>query len=198
MVDKRYEAFLTELASQNMRQQMQLVAQQQQLREQQQQLGLTASWVSPFQTAIAEAISLTGQTPAAVSGLGKGRARRKVSKERRTGTGFGCVSPPPATPTTNPLVAALPVVEPRTPLNVVEGEHPYEVAASTPLPATRHNPIAFAPATVPAAPAKPSSIVSQGRFPGPAAQSAMAYCSARCRIEGAGSELTWTHRVPCL
>jgi len=26
----------------------------------------------------------------------------------------------------------------------------------------------------------------------------MAYCSAGCRIEGEGSELTWTHRVPCL
>jgi len=153
MVDKRYEAFLTELASQNMGLQMQLVAQQQPLREQQQQLALTASRLSPFETAIAEAISLTGQTPAAVSGLGKGRARQKVSKERRTGAGSSCVSPQPATQPTNALVAALPVVELRTPLIVVEDERPYEVAALTPLPAIPHNPKAFAPATVPAAPA---------------------------------------------
>jgi len=42
MVDERYESFLTELALQNMRQQMQLDAQQQEFREKQQQLALTA------------------------------------------------------------------------------------------------------------------------------------------------------------
>ena len=75
MVDERYESFLTELASQNMRQQMQLDAQQQQFREQQQQLALTVSRLSLFETAIAEALSSRGQTPAAVSGRGKGRVR---------------------------------------------------------------------------------------------------------------------------
>jgi len=146
MVDERYESFLTELASQNMQQQMRLDAQQQQFREQQQQLALTASPLSPFetavakalcsrgQTAVAEALCSRGQTPAAVTGLGKGRARRKVSKERRSGASSCRVSPQPATPTTNPLVAALPVVEPRTPLIVVEDERPFDVAASTPLP----------------------------------------------------------------
>jgi len=198
MVDERYESFLTELASQNMRQQMQLDAQQQQFREQQQQLALTASRLSPFETAVAEALSSTGQTPATVSGLGKERARRKVSKERRSGAGSGRVSPQPATPTTNPLVAALLVVEPRTPLIVVEDECPFDVAASTPLPATPYNPTAFAPATVPAAPAKPSGNAGWSGFPGPAAQSATAYCSAGGRIKGEKSELTWTHRVPCL
>jgi len=93
MVEERYESFLTELASQNMRQQMQLDAQQQQFRELQQQLALTASWLSWFETAIAEALSSRGQTPAAVSGLGKGRVRRKVSKKRRTGAGSGRVLP---------------------------------------------------------------------------------------------------------
>ena len=113
MVDERYKSFVTELASQNMRQQMQLDAQQQQFREQQQQLALTASRRSPFETAVAEALSSRGQTPATVSGLGKGRARRKVSKEWRSGAGSGHVSPQLATPTTNPLVAALPVVKPK-------------------------------------------------------------------------------------
>jgi len=198
IVDERYGSFLTELASQNMQLQMQLDAQQQQFREQQQQLALTASRLSPFETAVAEALSSRGQTPAAVSGLGTGRARGKVSKERRSGAGSGRVSPQPATPTTNPLVAALPVVEPRTPLIVVDDERPFDVAASTPLPATPHNPMAFGPATVPAAPAKRSGNVGWSGFPGPAAQSSTAYCSAGCRIEGEGSELTWTHRVPCL
>jgi len=69
MVDERYQSFLTELASQNMPQQMQLDAQQHQFREQQQQLALTASRLSPFEIAIAEALSSRGQTPAAVSGL---------------------------------------------------------------------------------------------------------------------------------
>ena len=198
MVDERYESFLTELALQNMRQQMQLDAQQQQFREPQQQLAQSASRLSPFETAIAHALSSRGQTPAAVTGLGKARERRKASKERRTGAGSGCVSLQPATPTTNPLVAALPVVEPRTPLIVVEDERPFDVASSTPLPATPDNPTAFALATVPAAMAKPSGNAGWGRFPGPAAQSATAYCSAGCRIEGERTELSWTHRVPCL
>jgi len=148
---------------------MQLDAQQQQFRERQPQLALTVSRLSPFETGLAEALSLRGQTPAAVSGLGKGRARRKVSKERRTGAGSGHVSPQPATPTTNPLVAALPVVEPRTPLIVVEDERRYDVTASTPLPATPHNPTALALATVGAAPAKPSGNPGSGGFQGPAA-----------------------------
>jgi len=156
MVDERYESFLTELTSQNMRHQMQLDAQQQQFRERQPQLAFIASRLSLFETAIAEARSSTGQTPAAFSGLGNGRARRKVSKERRTGTSSGPVSPQLATPATNPLVAAFPVIEPRTPLLVIEDEHLYDVAASTPLPATPHNQTAFALATVPAAPAKHS------------------------------------------
>jgi len=198
MVDQRYESFLTELASQNMRQQMRLDAQQQQLREQQQHLALTASRLSPFETAVAEALSSRGQTPSGVSGRGKGRARRMVSKERRSGAGSGHVSPQPATPTTNPLVAALPVVEPRTPLIVVEDERPFDVAAATPLPVTPHNPTAFAPAKVPAAPAKPSGNAGWSGFPVPAAESTTPYCSAGCRIEGEGSVLTWTHRVPCL
>jgi len=181
-----------------MRQQMQLDAQQQQFREQQQQLSLTASRLSPFETAVAEALSSRGQTRAAVSGLGKGRARRKVSKEQRTGTGSGCVSPQLVTCTTNALGAALLVLKSRTPLIVVENERPFDVAASTPLPATPHNPTAFAPATVPAAPAKPSGNAGLSGFPGPAVQSATAYCSAGCGIEGEGSELTWTDRVSCL
>jgi len=57
MVDERYQSCLTELASQNMRQQMQLEAQQQQFKEQQQQLALTASRLSPFETAVAKALS---------------------------------------------------------------------------------------------------------------------------------------------
>jgi len=198
MVDERYKSFLTELASQNMRQQMQRDAQQQQFREQQQQLELTASRLSPFETAIAEALSSRGQTPAALSGLGKGRARRKVTKERRTGAGSGRVSPHPATPTANPLVAAVPVVEPRTSLIVVEDERPFDVAVSTPLPATPHNPTAFAPATVPAAPPKPVGNAGWSGFPEPAGQSATAYCSAGRTIEGEGSEPTWTYRVPWL
>ena len=198
MVDERYESCLTELASQNIRQQMQLNAQQQQFRQQQQQLALTASRLSPFETAIAEALSSRGQTPAAVSRLGKRRARRKVSKERRSGAGSGRVSPQLATPTTNPFVATLPVVEPRTPLSVVEDERSFDVVASTPLLATPHNPRAVAPATGSAAPAKPSGNAGWSGFPGLAAQSATAYCSAGSRIKGEGSALTWTYRVPCL
>jgi len=198
MIDERYKCFLNELVSQNMGQQMQVDAQQQQFREQQQQLALTASRLSPFATAIAEPLSSRGQTPAPVSGLGKGGALRKGSKEQRPGPGSGRVLPQPATPTTNPLVAGFPVVDPRTPVIVVEDERPYGVAASTPLPVTPHKPTAFAPATVPAAPAKPSCNAGWGGFLGPAAQSAMAYCSAGCTIEGEGSERTWTYRVPCL
>jgi len=121
-----------------------------------------------------------------------------VSKERRTGAGSGRVSPQPATPTTNPLGADLPVVEPRTPLIVVEDERPFDVTASTPLPATPYNPTAFAPATVPPAPAKPSGNAGRSGFPGPAVQTATADCSPSCRFEGEGTVLTWTHRVPCL
>jgi len=95
-------------------------------------------------------------------------------------------------------VAALPVVESSTPLIVVEDYGPVDLAALTPLPATPHNTTAFAPAIVPAAPAKASGNAGWGRFQGPGGQSATAYCSAGCRIEGEGSELTWTHRVPCL
>ena len=95
-------------------------------------------------------------------------------------------------------MAPLPVVKPRTPLIVVEDEHPYDVAASTPLPATPPNTTAYAPTKVPAALAKPCGNVGWGRFPGPVAQSVTAYCSARCRIEGEESELTWTHWVHCL
>ena len=53
-------------------------------------------------------------------------------------------------------MAALPVVEPRTSMIVVEDERRPDVDGSTPLPATPHNPTIFAPATVPAAPAQPS------------------------------------------
>ena len=56
-VDARYESFLTELASQNMRQPMQLDAQQQEFKEHQQRLALTPSRLSPIETAIAEALS---------------------------------------------------------------------------------------------------------------------------------------------
>jgi hypothetical protein len=128
-----------------MRQQAQLDQQQLLFQEQQRQLALTVSRPSPFETAFVEALHSTKNSPAAVSGLGKGKERRKVSKERRTGAGSGRTSPQPATPTTNPLVAALPVVEPRTPVIVVEEERPYAVAGATPLPATPHNPTAFAP-----------------------------------------------------
>ena len=85
-----------------------------------------------------------------------------VCKEPRTGAGSGCISPYPATPTTNPLVAALPVVEPRTPVIVVEDERPYAVPAPTPLPATPRNPTAFALATVPSALAKSSGHAGWG------------------------------------
>jgi hypothetical protein len=197
-VNPEYEAYLTELAAQNMRQQVQLDQQQLLFQEQQRQLALTVSRPSPLETAFAEALHSRRNSPAAVSGLGKAKERRKVSKERRTGAGSGRTSPQPATPTANPLVAALPVVEPRTPVIVVEEERPYAVAGSTPLPATPHNPTAFAPPSVPAAPAKPSGNAGWSGFPGPAAQSATAYCSAGCRIEGDGSDLTWTHRFPCL
>jgi len=94
-----------------MRQQMQQDAKQQQFRVQQQQLALTVSRLSPFETSIAKALSSRGQTLAAFSRLGKGRARRKVSQEQRTGSGSGRVSRQPATPSINPLLAALPVVE---------------------------------------------------------------------------------------
>jgi len=108
---------------------MQLDAQQQQFREQQQQRAQSVSHLSPFKTAITQALSSRGQTPAALTGLGKTWERRKVGKEWRTGTGSGRISPQPVTPTTNSLAAAFPVVEPRTPLIVVEDKHPYAVAA---------------------------------------------------------------------
>ena len=57
----------------------------------------------------------------------------------------------------------------RTPLIVVEDEGPFDLAASTPLPATSHNPTAFAPATVAAAPVKRSGNAGWSGFPGPAA-----------------------------
>ena len=198
MVDERYESFLTEVAWQIMRQQMQLDAQQQAFREQQQQLAQSASRLSLFETAFAQACSSRGQTPAAVTGIGKAHERQKVSKQGRAGPGSGCVSPQPATPTTIPLVAALPVVEPMTPLILVEAELPFHVGASTPLPATPDNPTAFAPATGPAAPAKPWGNLGWGRFPGPAAQSVTPYYSAGRRIAGEGSEPPWTHWVPGL
>jgi len=173
---------------------MQLDAQQPQFREPQQQLPLTASRLSPFETAIVEALGSRGQTPTAFSGLGKGQATRKVSNERRIGAGSGRISPQPATTTTNPLVPAHLLVKPRTPLIVVEAERLSAVTASTPLPATPHTPMAFAAATLPAAPANPSDNAAWGGFPGQAAQLATAYCSAACRIEGEGSELAWTHQ----
>jgi len=69
MVHERYESFLTELASQNMRQQMQPDAQPQQFMEQQQRLAQSALRLSPFETAIAQALSSRAQTPAIVTGL---------------------------------------------------------------------------------------------------------------------------------
>jgi len=104
---------------------------------------------------MAQARSLSGQTPADITGLGKASERRNVSKEQTTGADSGRVSPQIATPTTNPLVAAVLVVEPTTSVIVVEDEHHYAVAVSIPLPGTPDNSTAFAPATVPAAPAKP-------------------------------------------
>jgi len=80
MVDQRYESFLTELALQNMQQQMQLDAQHQQFREQQQQLALTASRLSPFETAVAEALSSRGQTPAALVVWEKGERDQRLAK----------------------------------------------------------------------------------------------------------------------
>jgi len=65
----------------------------------------------------------------AITRLGKAQERQKVSKEERTGTGSGRVAPQLETATTNALAAALPVVEPRTPVIVVEDERPYTVAA---------------------------------------------------------------------
>jgi len=177
---------------------MQLDAQQPQFREPQQQLPLTASRLSPFETAIVEALGSRGQTPTAVSGLGKGQATRKVGNKRRTGAGSGRISPQPATPTTvtNPRVPAHLVVKPRTPLIVVEAERLSAVTASTLLPATPHTPMAFAGATLPAAPANPSDNAAWCgfKFLGQAAQLATAYCSAASRIEGEGSELAWTHQ----
>jgi hypothetical protein len=49
-VNPEYKAYLTELAAQNMRQQVQLDQQQQLFQEQQRQLALTASRPSPFET----------------------------------------------------------------------------------------------------------------------------------------------------
>ena len=101
---------------------------QRQFREQQQQRAQSVSQLCPFKTTMTQALSSRGQTPAPVTGLGKTWERRKVSQEWRTGTGSGRVSPQPVTPTTNSLVGAFPVVEPRTPLIVVEDKHPYAVA----------------------------------------------------------------------
>jgi len=56
IVDAKYKSFRTELASQNVLQQMQLDAQYQQFRDQQQQLVPTASRLSLFETAVAEAL----------------------------------------------------------------------------------------------------------------------------------------------
>jgi len=107
---------------------MQLDTQQPQFREEEQQVALSASRLSPFETTIAQALHSRGKTPAAVTGLGKPREPQKVTKGRRSAAGSGRLSPQPATSTTNPLVAALTVVEPRTPLTVIEDECPFEAA----------------------------------------------------------------------
>jgi len=80
MVDEIYESFLTELASQNMRQQMQLDAKQQQFREQQQQLALTGSRLSPFETAVAEALSSRGQPKPLLVVWEKGERGERLAK----------------------------------------------------------------------------------------------------------------------
>jgi len=60
---------------------MQLDAQQQQFREQQQQLAQSGSQLSVFETAIAQAISSRGQTPAPVTGPGNSQEQQKIWKE---------------------------------------------------------------------------------------------------------------------
>jgi len=89
MVHKRYESFLRELPSQNMRQQMQPDAQQQQFMEQQQRLAQSASRLSPFETAIVQALSSRAPTPATVTSLSQAWEGQMVTKERRTGAGLG-------------------------------------------------------------------------------------------------------------
>ena len=189
LVRTEWQPYLTELAATNMQQQETIQLQREQLAAQAQ----VQTRLSPFSEQVAAAVL---SRPRSVSPSGNPRGVHKSDQRRKTGKGkekqasAGKPSGTPATP-------APPAAQPSTPEIRVESQRPFAVAAATPIPATPYNPAASAPPTVPAAPEKPSRKPGFSGFPGPSAQSATAYCSDGCRVEGVGSDMVVKHRAPC-
>ena len=198
MVQAEWQPYLTELAKTNMQQ-------QETIRQQNEQLVAAHSAqtrLSRFAEGVAAAVMIHSRS-ASPAGNPRGVDKNKKSgkakeKEPSSGKPSAPSVPPSSLPTTpaqqtNP--PAHPAVEPATPAIQVQLERPFAVAAATPIPATPHNPTVPVPQTVPAAPAKRKP--GWGGFPGQSAQSATAYCSDGCRVEGGGSDMVMRHRAPC-
>jgi len=127
------------------------------------------------------------------SGVTKSRSQawRQSSREPSA-------QPPPRAPSNKPIPL---IVEAATaaPVIRVESDPPYAVAASRPIPATPHNPVASASAQPPPAPAKPWGTAGWSGYSDQPRQCASKYCNEGCRmVGGEGSELNFSHRPPCV
>ena len=177
---------------------------QERVRQWEQQLQV---WVvpqpAPLTVAFEEAMRSRGISPVAnLRNLGVAAQRSGVTKSRSQASKQSSRQPSPQPPPRAPSqVPIRPVVEPATPAPVilVESDRPYTVAASTPIPATPHNPVASASALPPPAPAKPSGTAGWSGFADPPAQFASKYCNEGCRMVGGDcSEFYFLHWAPCV
>jgi len=127
------------------------------------------------------------------SGVTKSRSQASKQSSRQNSP-----QPPPRAPSNVPTP---PVVEPviLAPAIREGADRPYGVAASTPIPATPHNPAASASALVLPAPAKPSGRVGWLGLSDQPGQFASKYCNEGCNMVGGdGSEFYFSHRQPCV
>jgi len=176
---------------------------QERVRQLEQQLQvLVVPQPAPLTVAFEEAIRSRGVSPMAnFKNLRVAAQRSGITKTRSQASRQSSRQPSPQPPPrAASKVAIPPPVEPVTPAPAirVEADRPYAVAASTPIPATHHNPAASASAQVPPAPAKPSGRAGWSGFSDQPGQFASKYCNEGCyMVGGDGSEFYFSHRAPC-
>jgi len=187
MLHKEMAPILTQVA------QMALVSQDRVRQLEQQLQVLVVPQAALLTVAFEEAMRSRGVSPVAnLRNLRVAAQRSGVTKSRsqalRQSLRQPLPQPAPRAPSNVPTPAA---VEPVTPAPAirVETDRPYPVAASTPIPATPHNPAVSDLAQVPGALATPSGRAGWSGFSDQPGRFASKYCKEGCRmVEGDGSE----------
>jgi len=175
---------------------------QEQVRQLEQQLHvMVVPQPAPLTVTFEEAMRSRGVSRVAnLRNLRVAAQRSGVTKSRSQASRPSSRQPSPHSPPRAPSnVPIRPVVEPATPAPAigVESDPPYAVAASTPIPATPHNLVAFALAQPPQPPAKPLRRAGWSGFSDQPGQFASRYCNEGCRLLGAdGSKFYFSHWAP--